>query len=411
MVKTTTPAEWKYVKLSIVADKCTTKNREFAYSLVLTNSAQHGVIPQSEHFDKDIAVNENIDGYFVINDGEFVYNPRISTAAPCGPIRRNHSGETGIVSPLYTVFRLKEGKIDDSFAEYYFFSSAWYKYAKSIANYGVRHDRMAISDADFFSMPIPLPPLTEQCAVAEILTTQDRLITAKTRLIDAKKQQKRWLMQNLLTGKVRLPRFKGEWPRVKLREIGEWRKGSGISKEEAKSGNIPAIRYGELYTVHDEYVKCYYSFISENVAASSVKLNKGDLLFTCSGETKEDIGKSVAFLDDCIAYAGGDLIILSPNSAYSSQYLGFALNSSSIVKQKARVGQGDSIVHISAESLKKITFNIPPLVEQTAIAERLTAADREIELLSRELEQQKLVKKYLMQQLLTGKMRVKGANV
>jgi type I restriction enzyme S subunit len=180
---TTLLSGWKTLKLCEVADKCTAKNRDFTYSLVLTNSAQHGVIPQSEHFDKDIALEENIGGYFVINDGEFVYNPRISTTAPCGPIRRNHLGETGVMSPLYTVFKLKEGLINDTYAEHYFLSSSWYKYAKNIANYGARHDRMAISDDDFFSMPIPVPPHPQQRRLAEILTTQDRLIATKQRLI------------------------------------------------------------------------------------------------------------------------------------------------------------------------------------------------------------------------------------
>jgi len=79
-----------------LTDKVTTKNQSFAYTLVLTNSARRGIVPQAEHFDKDIAVKENIDGHFVMQEGDLVYNPRISVSAPCGPIHRNNLGEAGL---------------------------------------------------------------------------------------------------------------------------------------------------------------------------------------------------------------------------------------------------------------------------------------------------------------------------
>jgi len=196
--------KWEKARLGEIADKCTAKNRDFTYSLVLTNSAQSGIIPQTEHFDKNIAVDENIDGYFIVNDGEFVYNPRISVTAPCGPIRRNNLGETGIMSPLYTVFKLKNDMINYTYIEYYFLSSAWYGYMKSIANYGARHDRMNINDDNFFAMSIIFPPLPEQQAIANVLTTADREIELLKKELKQHKQIKKYLMQKLLTGKIRV---------------------------------------------------------------------------------------------------------------------------------------------------------------------------------------------------------------
>jgi type I restriction enzyme S subunit len=196
--------EWEKRKLGEIADKCTAKNRDFAHSLVLTNSAQRGIIPQGEHFDKDIAVDENIDGYFIVNDGEFVYNPRISITAPCGPIRRNNLGETGVMSPLYTVFKLKNNMINTTYIEYYFLSSAWYHYIESIANYGARHDRMSITDDNFFAMPILLPPLPEQHAIAAVLSTTDHEIELLKKELEQQKLTKKYLMQKLLTGKIRV---------------------------------------------------------------------------------------------------------------------------------------------------------------------------------------------------------------
>ena len=87
--------KWHYVPLGKISKKQKQKNKQFAYSLVLSNSAQHGILPQTEQFDKEIANEERIDGYYIVHDGFFVYNPRISVTAPCGPINRNETGKTG----------------------------------------------------------------------------------------------------------------------------------------------------------------------------------------------------------------------------------------------------------------------------------------------------------------------------
>ena len=125
-----------------------------------------------------------------------------------------------------------------------------------------------------------------------------------------------------------------EWEVRKLSEIGKFSKGAGVRKDEALSGNIPCVRYGELYTSHHEYIKTFYSFISKAIADTSKRLKKGDILFAGSGETKEEIGKCVAFIDEVEAYAGGDIVILSPEEV-ESLYLGFLLNAPLIQKQKA----------------------------------------------------------------------------
>lgn len=190
------------------------------------------------------------------------------------------------------------------------------------------------------------------------------------------------------------------WKYIKLSDIGNISKGSGIKREDSNSGTIPAVRYGELYTSHNDYIKEFYSFISEKVAEESVLLKKGDLLFTCSGETKEDIGKCAAFVSDCKAYAGGDLIIFSPKVPCDSKFLGFLCNSYSINKQRYRYAQGDSVVHISTESIANLRITFPPLAEQQKIAEILCKQDKIISFKQKLLEQKQQQKKWLMQKLL-----------
>lgn len=269
----------------------------------------------------------------------------------------------------------------------------------------------------------PIPPLAEQQRIAKALSDVDSLISTTEKLIQKKKNIKQGTMQNLLTGKKRLPGFgpqtksptykqtelgliPDDWEVKKLSEFGTFSKGSGISREESNTGEYPAVRYGELYTTHNDYIKSFYSHISYEVASKSKKINKGDLLFTCSGETKEDIGKCVAFIGNEKAYAGGDLLILSPTVNIDSLFYGFLLNTTVAVKQKSSMAQGDAVVHISAESIGKIRVPFPSKEEQTSIANVLSSMDKEIETLNTKLEKYRNLKTAMMQQLLTGKIRL-----
>ena len=199
-----------------------------------------------------------------------------------------------------------------------------------------------------------------------------------------------------------------DWEVKKLSEIGTFCKGSGISREESNTGEFPAIRYGELYTIHNDYIKSFKSHISNEVASKSKRLKQGDLLFTCSGETKEAIGKCVAFTGSERAYAGGDLLILSPTINIDSLFYGFLLNTNIAIKQKSAMAQGDAIVHISTESIGKVLVPFPPLPEQQRIAKALSDVDALISTTEKLIQKKKNIKQGTMQNLLTGKKRLPG---
>lgn len=200
-----------------------------------------------------------------------------------------------------------------------------------------------------------------------------------------------------------------DWEITKLGELGFFSKGAGISREEAHTGTLAAIRYGEIYTSHNDYIREFYSWISEEVALKSKKLKYGDLLFTASGETKEDIGKCVAFISKEDVYAGGDIIILSIDTELQdSRYWGYYLNSAQIVKQKSARGQGDSVVHIVPRELATIEVAAPLKQEQQRIADSLSNIDQLISSLSKIIDKKRLIKQGAMQQLLTGKERLPG---
>lgn len=199
-----------------------------------------------------------------------------------------------------------------------------------------------------------------------------------------------------------------EWEVKTLSEVGSFSKGRGISRAESNSGKLPAVRYGELYTDHNDYIKKFRSYISTDVAKGAKLIHKGDILFAASGETKEDIGKSVAFINDFDAYAGGDIIILSPQGNYDPIYLGFISNSKLVQSQKASRGQGDAVVHIVTSDLGTIQIPLPPLPEQRRIASALMKVDGLIANLDKLIAKKQAIKKGTMQELLTGKKRLPG---
>ena len=182
-----------------IANKVTTKNKDTQYVETFTNSAELGIISQRDFFDHDVSNMDNISGYYVVDDDAFVYNPRISTSAPVGPINRNKLGRTGVMSPLYTVF--KTHSVYSEYLEWFFKSTRWHSFMKFNGDSGARSDRFSIKDAVFFEMPIPIPDIEEQKKIGQYLYTLDTLITLHQRKCDEINEIKKFMLQNMFPQK------------------------------------------------------------------------------------------------------------------------------------------------------------------------------------------------------------------
>ena len=136
-----------------------------------------------------------------------------------------------------------------------------------------------------------LPPQLEQRAIATALSDVDALITALDRLIAKKRAIKTAAMQQLLTGKTRLPGFTGEWETKRLGELGSFLKGSNVNREEALSGSIPCVRYGELYTAHNDVVREFCSWISPAIAEKATKLKKETFFLLVQAKPRKKLAK------------------------------------------------------------------------------------------------------------------------
>jgi type I restriction enzyme R subunit len=165
--------------LNEIAEKVIEKNRDNQYDEPFTNSAELGIVSQQDYFDREVVNEENLDGYYVVRDNDFVYNPRVSVTAPVGPINRNKLGKNGVMSPLYTVFRTHD--IDYGYLEYYFKTTSWHRFMKLNGDSGARFDRFSISSSLFMEMPIPYPWMEEQEKIGAYFSTLDHLITLHQR--------------------------------------------------------------------------------------------------------------------------------------------------------------------------------------------------------------------------------------
>ena len=187
--------EWEKNNLSKFSSKITKKNKGNFINNVLCNSANLGIIPQNDYFDRDIANADNTDSYYIIEQGDFVYNPRKSTAAPYGPVNIYNGEKPGIISPLYLCFSVFN--ISPSFLFYRFKSSVWHPYVYSHGDTGVRYDRVSIKDDVFFDMPIYTPTQNEQEKIATLLFLIDERIATQNKIIEDLKKLKSAIVDKL----------------------------------------------------------------------------------------------------------------------------------------------------------------------------------------------------------------------
>ena len=375
--------EWGIVPLERLASRRTVRNRDGEVVRVLTNSAEHGVVDQRDYFDKDIATQGNLENYYVVGKGDFVYNPRISAFAPVGPISRN-SVAKGVMSPLYMVFRFKTS--DSDFYAHYFKSSAWHLYMRRAGSTGARHDRMAISNADFMAMPLPVPSPEEQQKIADCLSSLDALITAQADKLEALKSHKKGLMQQLFpredetVPRLRFPEFRdaGEWKEKVLGEVCHMQAGKFVRASDIKD------------EIEDGLYPCY----------GGNGLRGYTTTFTHTGEYSL-IGRQGALCGNVTLvadqfHATEHAVVVTPDEEVSTVWLYYVLNYLNL----NRFATGQAQPGLSVDNLNNVELRFAPEEgEQQKIADCLSSLDALITAQADKLEALKSHKKGLMQQL------------
>lgn len=391
---------WTFQPLENLAKRSTRKNKNGVLTRVLTNSAEHGVVDQREFFDQDIANHGNLDGYYIVELGAYVYNPRISANAPVGPISKNKLG-VGVMSPLYTVFNFNNSSND--FYAHYFKSTHWHHYMRQSSSTGARHDRMSITNDAFMRLPLPVPMPMEQQKIADCLSSLDDLISAITRKLAQLRAYKKGLLQQVFPAKnealpnFRFPEFRGKaiWKKRTLADILQEHGKKSTGREEVYS-----------VSVHKGLVNQVEHLGRSFSASSTAHYNRvipGDVVYTKSPTGDFPLGvikQSKLDFDVIVSPLYG---VFSPETkalgALLDAYFDSPETAFAYLEPLAQKGAKNTININNARFLSgSLSFPVEE-AEQKRIADFLGSTDELISAVTQRLVAVKALKKGLMQQL------------
>ncbi|BAQ09403.1 putative type I restriction enzyme [Bacillus sp. OxB-1] len=325
-------------------------------------------------------------------------------------VAKTTSYESGfIASHRFPMYQAKEGKSNVDFITY-FFNTSKGKYLLNLASPGGAGRNKTLGQGDFLELEVMIPKdVDEQLKIASILSTWDKAIELKEKLVEQKKEQKKGLMQKLLTGEVRLLGFDGKWKKAKLGDLGKSYNGLSGKKAEDFGKGKPYIPYKTIFADSKIDLKLM-DFVALDKGEKQNTAKYGDIFFTTSSETRNEVAMSSVLLDEvnevylnsfCFGYRLNNFDFLIP------EFARFLFRSRNFRSQVFKLAQGSTRFNISKNEVMKISVQLPSVEEQKEIALILNKADKEVKLLEKQVKEMKEQKNGLMQNLLTGKIRVK----
>ena len=344
---------WEQRKLSEIAIRVTEKNKNNEFTEPFTNSAELGIISQKEYFEREIVNDENLDGYYIVRKDDFVYNPRISGTAPVGPINRNRLERNGVMSPLYTVFRVHD--IAELYLEYYFKTTNWHRFMKLNGDSGARFDRFTISSTQFMEMPIPYPKVEEQKKIGAYFSHLDHLIT---------------LHQRKRLGLLKVG--KNAWEQRKLGDFGKATGGTSIESEFSEDGIYKVISIGS-YSENSVYNDQGIRAIKSDKTSNRI-LNRNDLTMILNDKTTSGniIGRVLLIEESGIYVYNQRTERIEINlDEYDPVFLYEMLNAPNIREKIIKQAQGNTQIYVNWTAISLLEYMIPSKEEQVKIGEYL----------------------------------------
>lgn len=381
--------EWNITKLCDISDKVQEKNKNNLITETFTNSAEYGIINQRDFFNKDISNEVNLCHYYVVQPNDFVYNPRISNLAPVGPIQRNKLNRTGVMSPLYYVFRTYS--INNDFLDYYFSTSKWHRFMFMNGDKGARSDRFAIGDSVFRTMPILTPKQQEQTQIGNFFQKLEQVIELQQHALTQAQNYKKAMLQKMFpqkgekVPKVRFKGFSGEWSEIELGEEVTFLNGRAYSQEELQDkGKYTVLRVGNFYTNSSWYY-------SDMELGDKYYADYGDLLYTWSAS----FGPHIWNGDKVIYHYHIWKLEISENidKLFLLHLLGY---------DKAKIlsgSNGSTMIHITKTAMESKKVFIPEKQEQIQIGNFFQQLDKQIAEQQNKLTHYQTLKKAMLQRL------------
>ena len=384
------PNEWGNVLFSTLIESFSVYTEDLEKYPLYSLTIEEGITPKTERYERSFLVKKK-NAYKVMRPNDFAYNPM---NLRFGAVARYKGEKLISVSGYYDIFTTKS-KLDLEFMDNFLIFDNMITYYNKVS-IGSLIEKQRVHFSNFLNFELPLPPPTERNRIAEILAGQDRVIALKEKLLAEKQKQKKYLMQQLLAGKKRLPGFSGEWKKSLLGDLFRERVETNCTEL-----RLLAITGGQGVIPRDELE------LKDNSSEDKSKYKKicvGDI-----GYNTMRMWQGVSAFSNYEGIVSPAYTILMPNSEIDAKFFAYLFKLPSIIFLFYRYSQGlvDDTRNLKYENLKRIRVLFPQdKKEQVAIAEILSTADKEIELLKKDIEQEKLKKKSLMQLLLTGIVRV-----
>ena len=380
------------------------KNSNNETELPLTISSKDGLVDQVTFFNKKVS-SKDMSGYYLLKNGEFAYNKSYSNGYDFGSIKRLERYEMGALSTLYICFSLKKHCSD--YIKHYFDSLKWYRQIYIISAEGARnHGLLNVPTDDFFAtIHFLSPDIEEQKKIADFLFLVDRRIEKQRQLVESLKKYKRGLLSAIFDHKLRFKDENGndypEWDNFVLDNLGSFYNGlSGKNKDDFGTGNSEYITYMNVFknTIANETI-CERVNILPNEHQNIV--NFGDLLFTQSSETMEEVGFCSVWNSHKKVFLNSFCFGLHFNNSKFAypQFMAHYMRSYKIRLLIMRESQGATRINLSSERLKKIELSLPPYKEQKIIAHFIERYDNTIQNEEKKLEMFNNLKQGLLQQM------------
>ncbi|WP_433991392.1 restriction endonuclease subunit S [Staphylococcus aureus] len=371
--------EWEEKKLGEFAGKVTQKNVDKKYIETLTNSAELGIISQKDYFDKEISNIDNIKKYYVVEENDFVYNPRMSNYAPFGPVNRNKLGKKGVMSPLYTVFKIQN--IDLNFIEFYFKSSKWYRFMALNGDSGARADRFSIKDRTFMEMPLHIPCMDEQIKIGQFFSKLDRQIELEEQKLELLQQQKKGYMQKIFSQELRFKDENGkdypEWEETTIKEIAQINTGKKDTKDAITNGSYDFyVRSPIVYKINT------FSYEGEAILTVGDGVGVGKVFHYVNG--KFDYHQRVYKISDFKNYYG---------------LLLFYYFSQNFLKETKKYSAKTSVDSVRKDMIANMKVPRPIYIEQKKIGQFVKRVDNKTKIQKQVIELLKQRKKSLLQKM------------
>jgi len=400
------PVGWKVEPLSDHASRVRSKN-DIGNTNVLTASAIDGLINQREYFNKSVA-SSDISHYTLLRRGDFAYNKSYSHGYPVGVVRRLERYDLGVLSPLYICFSLDSDECDETYLSYYFDSYRFERELNSVVQEGARaHGLLNIPVNDFFDRELLLPPLPEQKKIASILTAVDEVIENTQKQIDKLQDLKKATMNELLTKGIGHTEFKDSelgripksWEVVSLDKVCKVRQGLQIPiRDRFKGAATGRYPYLTVSWINSKFDSDKAEFIAN--PNDSVVLKSNEFLVGRTGAVGQIFdGLECVFHNNFFAVS---LLTDSVEKEFLKHFLKWHTTQDLLLK----LAGSTTIPDLNHGDFYSINVGLPPVEEQCRVVSQVDSIDTTLREIRLKLNALMSLKKSLMQDLLTGKVRV-----